>query len=144
MSRTLSPCVAVSLLSVTVVAISTSLPVVRAGRRDVRLRLVRRSLHHVIIGRSGHAVLVCAAVDDGYAPAEVVVWRRRRRRPLKRRRLPRVVARALALEEAPDEVEEEDKLRRGRDDYGPSDEVYERDGRAVEVVDHLQLAVDYL
>src|SRR5215218_3357466 len=130
---------AVSFSPVSVVAItSPSLYFHVVGVGDVRPRLVRRRLQHVVLGRARHPELVGAAVDDGHAAAEVVVRRRRRRDPLQRRRLPGVVRSLLALEEAPEEVEDEEELHRDRDDGRPRHEVDERLGRLVEVINPLQ------
>src|SRR5260370_2450445 len=53
---------------------------------------------------------------------KVVVRRRRCRRPLEGRRLPRIVSGLLALEHAPEEIEVENKLDCHRDDRSDRNE----------------------
>src|SRR5262245_56630409 len=87
--------------------------------RRARLRLDAGRwlvLRHEVIHASGHAVLIGPAIDDRQLRTPVAVLRRRvRRKPLDRRRAPGVAARRLAVLQAPEQVEQEDRLRR-RDD----------------------------
>src|SRR5260370_9359780 len=61
--------------------------------------------------------------------AKIVVRRRRRRRPLERGRLPRIVTRLLPVFHAPEQIEEKDELRPNGDEGYISDELLERQQR---------------
>src|SRR6266567_4184175 len=74
------------------------------------LRALRFELGREVLVGAGHAVLVRAAVDHRLGQ-EVAVSGRRGRRPLERRRVPRVDAAGLAPLDAAEEVEDERQLR---------------------------------
>src|SRR5215470_11626588 len=76
----------------------------------------RIRLHHEILRRSRYAILIRPIVHDWSLPAEVVMRWRSRSRPLKRRRVPRVVAGLRTFEHAPEQIDHENELRRDRDE----------------------------
>src|SRR5581483_4294619 len=70
----------------------------------------RVGLHDEILRGPGDAVLVWTMVYDGDNSAEIVVRWRRGNCPLEGRRLPRIHVRLLALEHAPEQIDDEDHL----------------------------------
>src|SRR5262249_32710911 len=77
------------------------------------LRTLRFELRREVFGGARHAVLVCAAIDDGLGH-EIAVARRRRRRPLERRRFPRIPIDERAPLDAREEVDDEGNLEQAQ------------------------------
>src|SRR3970282_343119 len=90
---------------------------------DARLAwLGRVILRNEILIRARHAVVIRPAVDDGeLRPPIPVHGGRIRRLPLERRRAPRIRVGCLAFQQAVDDVDEEDELRRRDEDRGDRD-----------------------
>src|SRR6266700_8004332 len=79
-------------------------------------------LRDEILFGAGHAVVVGPAVNDRQSLAPVAMYGRRIGcLPFERRGLPRVAARGLALEERPDQVEQEHQLHGGDEQSGYGD-----------------------
>src|SRR6185503_14761540 len=73
------------------------------------------SLHYVIVRCSWNRKLIRTVVNRRQHAREIVMWRRCRSGPFESCRFPRIVARLLAFEHAPEDVEVEEQLRRDRD-----------------------------
>src|SRR5215470_7443550 len=73
------------------------------------LRALRFELRREILGGARYAVLVRAAIDDRLRQ-EIAVARRRRRRPLERRGLPRIPIDERAPLDAREEIDDERNL----------------------------------
>src|ERR1700680_4642250 len=86
----------------------------RRCRRDVLRREVGRCARH--------AEFIRSAVHARKMPAEIVGRRRRGGGPFERRRVPGIVGRLLTLLQAPEEIDEEENLRKGRDERRDRDE----------------------
>src|SRR5688572_25163822 len=107
----------------------------------------RIRLHHVVSGGSFYAVVVRPPIDLWNLAGPIAVGGRRRRRPLQAGGAPWVHVRLLALEGAPEEVDEENHLRRAQDERADGDELVERSGVLQElvlvgIVDTAQVARD--
>src|SRR5208283_1337376 len=94
-----------------------------------------RRLHQVVGRRTLDSVLIRIVIDHRMHSAEIIEWwRRRRRGPLERCRLPRIGRRWRALETAVNQVEEEDQLHSASEQRGVGDEFVHWQERNQEIV----------
>src|SRR5882724_7784574 len=100
----------------------------------VGFHLLRRSLHNVVTHRTLHAVLIGIVVNHRMLTAKIVERRRRRRAPLQRSALPRIIWRRLAPEPAVNQVVEENQLSSTRNESSNGDPSMHRDQRLQEVI----------
>src|SRR6266478_5759935 len=108
----------------------------------VGLHLLRRSLHNVVTHRTLHAVLIGIVVNHRMLTAKIVERRRRRRAPLQRSALPRIIWRRLAPEPAVNQVVEKNQLRHTRNESSNGDPSMHRDPRLQEVIRERRVAAD--
>src|SRR5215472_7954925 len=94
----------------------------------------RLPLRQVVFRGLGRAVFIGPAIHDRHRARPVAMAGGRRRAPLKRVRVPWIFNRLLAPEIAPDNVREEQELRRTEDEGADRDEHVDRLERLEEVV----------
>src|SRR5947209_17361272 len=83
----------------------------------------RKVLRDVIVGRARHTEFVRPVINHRFETSEIVMRRRRRNRPLKGGRMPRIFfLRFLPCLQTPEKVEQEDQLRSDRDERRNTDE----------------------